>query len=158
MSNLLDYARSELDRAFPDKEDEIQQYGIRDILELIKVFSDQGHSGLSGPYVLAYFNRLVKFKPIGPLTGEDDEWGNPDNTEKHTQQNKRCFSVFRNNFDNSTAYDIKGQVFIDKDGFRYTDCDSWVSVTFPYEVPDKPEIVDERRNVVEEDNENGKSH
>lgn len=141
MSNFLDYARSELDRAFPDKDDLMQQLVIRDILELIEVFSNQKHSGMSAPYVLAHFNRLVNFKPIGPLMGEDDEWGNPYDTEKHMQQNKRCFSVFRDNFDNATAHDIRGRVFIDKDGFRYTNCDSWVSVTFPYDVPDKPEYV-----------------
>lgn len=143
MSNLYQYAESELRRTFPDETDEMQQYAISNILELIDTFSNQGHSGFSAPYVLQYFSRLAKWKPIGPLTGEDDEWGKPDG-EKQTQQNKRCSSVFRDHFDNSTARHIEGIVFIDQDGYSYTCRDSQVPITFPYEVPDQP--IYERRD------------
>lgn len=151
MSNLYDYASSELERAFPDKNDTMQQVAIKNILELIEVFSEQGHSNMSAPYVLSYFDRLVQFKPIGPLTGEEDEWGEPDNSTRHTQQNKRCPSVFRDNFDNSTARDIDARVFVNKDGDCYTSKDSVLNITFPYQVPDKPEIIKDKKG----DNQNG---
>ena len=141
MSNLTDYARKELDLAFPDKTDTMQQEIIGNILELLEVFSNQGHSGFSGNYALQYFDRLVRFKPILPLTGEDDEWEAID--DSGDEQNKRFFSVFRKNHDNSTAYNAEGKIFRRKsDGICYTNKDSSVPITFPYVVPERPEIVD----------------
>ena len=141
MSNMSEYAKSELELAFPhNTNDEIQVFLIKNIMELIQVFSKQGHSNHTAPYVLRYFNRLAMFKPIKPLTGEEDEWGEPYG-ENHTQQNKRGSQVFRNHFDNSTAYDIEGRIFIDENGWAYTTADSRVPVTFPYNIPDRPEYV-----------------
>ena len=143
--NLVEYAKSELERAFPASEDEDGMQGLanRCVLELIETFCEQGHSGLSGSYVLELFNRLVRGNPIQPLTGEDDEWGEPYG-EDHTQQNKRCSKVFRENFDNSTACNIEGIVFVDENGLTYTTGKSRVPVTFPYEVPEKPEYRHEK--------------
>lgn len=141
MSNLSEYAKTELELAFPhDTNDEMQTFVIKNIMELIQVFSKQGHSGTTASYVLRYFERLTKFRPIKPLTGEEDEWGEPYG-EDNTQQNKRGGQVFRNHFDNSTAYDIEGRIFIDEDGSAYMTADSRVPVTFPYNVPDRPEYV-----------------
>ena len=143
MSNFIDYAKRELERAFPDKSDLLQQSAIKDVLELLNTLSKQGHSNLSASYVLRLFNRLAQWKPIKPLTGEDDEWGEAYG-EDNTQQNKRYSAVFRKNHDNSTAYDIGGRVFIDENGLSYTNRDSCVPVIFPYAVPDKPEFVHRR--------------
>lgn len=99
---LYDYASSELKRAFPDESDPLQQLANKDILELIKVFSEQGHSGMSAPYVLSYFDRLVRFKPLGPLTGEDDEWiprGRSETNGPRTYQNRRLYSLFKSVYD-----------------------------------------------------------
>ena len=145
MSNLVDYAKRELDYCFPDKSDNLQQMAIKNVLELLETFSNQGHSGLSAPYVLDLFNRLAHWKPIKPLTGEEEEWYEAEG-ENNSQQNKRCSAVFRENYDNSTAVNIEGKVFIDKDGYGYTNHNSHVPVTFPYEVPDKPEFVKEGEN------------
>ena len=145
MSNLVDYAKRELECAFPDKSDGIQQGAIKNVIELLEIFGNQGHSGFSAPYVLKLFYRLACWKPITPLTGEDDEWREA-YYEDDTQQNKRYSGVFRKNHDNSTAYDIGGRVFIDENGLSYTSRDSWVPVTFPYEVPDEPEFVYRRAN------------
>lgn len=144
MSNLIDYAKAELERAFPNETDEMQLAAIQDIMELIEKFSEQNHSGFSGSYVLRYFERLVNFNPIRPLTGEEDEWDKPWG-ENQTQQNKRCSKIFRDNFDNSTAVNIEGKVFIDENGLSYTCYDSRVPVKFPYNVPDKPEYVHKKR-------------
>ena len=145
MSNLVEYAKKELDYCFPDKSDKLQQHAIENVLELLETFSEQGHSNLSAPYVLKLFGRLAHWKPIKPLTGEEDEWDEA-RGENNTQQNLRWFSVFRKNFDNSTAYNIEGRVFIDKDGYGYTNRDSSIPITFPYEVPDKPDFVKESNN------------
>lgn len=140
MSNLTDYAQKELNLAFPDKTDTMQQAIISNILELLEVFSNQGHSGLTGNYVLQYFDRLAHFEPILPLTGEDDEWKAID--DSGYEQNRRCHSVFRKNRDNSTAYNSNGKIFRRKsDGTCYTSKDSHIPITFPYAVPDSPEIV-----------------
>ena len=142
MSKLVEYAQRELEYAFPDKDDKLQQLAIKNVLELLEIFSEQGHTGISAPYVLGLFNRVAHWKPIKPLTGDDDEWGEA-HGENNIQQNKRYSSVFRKNYDNSTAYNSEGKVFIDKDGFCYTNCDSYVGITFPYEVPNEPEYVKE---------------
>lgn len=140
-SNIVDWAKRELDYAFAEyADDPLQQHANQNVLELLQVFSDQNHSGMSAPYVLRLFNRLANWKPIKPLTGEEDEWDEPDSDG--TQQNKRCFQVFRNKHDNSTAFDVEGKVFIDdKDGISYHNRDSSIPVVFPYEVPDKPQYV-----------------
>ena len=143
MSNLVEYAKRELEYCFPDKSDGMQQMAIKNILELLETFSNQGHSNHSAPYVLQLFNRLANWKPLKPLTGGDDEWEAIDET---TEQNLRCSQVFRKNHDNSTAVDIEGKVFIDMNGYGYTTRDSSVPITFPYEVPDKPEYVKESNN------------
>ena len=141
MSNLTDYAQKELDLAFPDKTDTMQQAINGNILELLEVFSNQGHSGFTGNYVLQYFDRLVRFLPILPLTGEEDEWEAID--DSGLEQNKRCYSVFRKNHDNSTAHDNDGKIFRRKsDGVCYTNIDSTIPITFPYDVPESPEIID----------------
>ena len=137
---LLDYAKRELDYAFPGEQDGMQQLAMENVMELLEKFCEQGHSGMSAPYVLGLFNRLVNWHPIKPLTGEEDEWKEAYG-ENEMQQNKRCSHVFRYHHDNSTAHDSHGKVFIDKDGCGYTCAESSVPITFPYEVPDKPEYV-----------------
>ena len=148
-SNLVTYAKEEMERSWPEAErDEMQQLACDNVLELLQVFSEQGHSGFSGNYVLSVFNKLVHFKPLSPLTGEEDEWYAP-GEHSGSQQNKRCGSIFRENGDNSTAYNSEANVFEDQDGFTFTSYLSAAPVTFPYIVPDKPNIVkvlDRRRN------------
>ena len=71
--SFVEYTESELTR-IPKDEDGMQDLVNRNILEIIKAFSEQGHSGLSASYVLSKLERLLQFKPISPLTGADDEW------------------------------------------------------------------------------------
>lgn len=141
----IDRAKEEMEKAWGKSDedgDDIQELVKQDVLELLEVFSKQGHSGMSASYVLGVFMRLANHKPLTPLTGEDDEWWEPNqNDPEKLQQNKRYSAVFRKNFDNSTAYNIDGRVFIDSDGYPYTCRESRVPVTFPYAVPDKPEYV-----------------
>jgi hypothetical protein len=146
---LKEYAEKEMSIAWPES-DETQDMIKKDILEVIDVFSNQGHSGMSGAYTLNCLDRLLRLKPLTPLTGADDEWGKPYGFDE-TQQNKRCSSVFRNRFDNKTAHDIEGKVFSSDGGKTFYSCrDSIIPVTFPYLPPAEAERV-----ILDEKTENG---
>ena len=139
MGNLVDYAKDELKRiGMIDSGEEYNDLAAEAILDLIELFSSQGHSGFSAPYVAGMFHRLAMFKPASPLTGEDDEW-NVSLCGDDSLQNKRYSAVFKDK--DGTAYNIEGKVFTDDGEIWYTSKDSKVNVTFPYVVPDKPEYV-----------------
>lgn len=119
-------------------EDEMQEDICKHVLELLKVFSDEGHSGSTAPYTVNLFKKLAMFEPIVPLTGEDWEWHEP---SPGVFQNIRCSRVFKqaDRF-NGQAYDIEGRVFREPTGACYTGAESRVPVTFPY--TPKTEYVD----------------
>jgi hypothetical protein len=116
------------------------------ILGLLAVFENAGHSGSSAPYAINLFSKLASFKPIAPLTGEEWEWVHVYDHPDHgpVYQNKRCSSVFK---DNAGTYDIEGIVFWEwyknEEGemskIYFTGRESSVPVTFPYVKPEKPE-------------------
>ena len=144
--SLLSYAESELDHIGLTEEDEYNGMMRKHILHMIKEFADEGHSGFSAQYAIDILSKLLSFKPLTPLTGEDDEWCDvSEYSGTTTYQNKRCFSVFKEGKDGE-AYNIDGKVFWewykDEDGnaFKsYYGChDSRVPVTFPYTVPEEP--------------------
>ena len=144
MSNLVEYAKDELKRiGMIDSGEPYNDMGTKAILDLIELFSSQNHSGFSAPYVINVFSRLAKFKPLSPLTGEDDEW----NEVGDIFQNKRYSAVFKDKDGN--AYNVEGKVFTDDGEVWYTCKDSRVNVTFPYVVPDKPEEIYRNEEVEE---------
>ena len=131
--------------------DDIQESICKDMLELLSVFSSQGHSGFSANYLMNCFEKLARFEPIVPLTGEDWEWNDTGDYGygDRIYQNKRCSRVFKqeDRFDGQ-AYDVGGKVFIehgyDDNGeettYSYTNGDSAVPITFPY--TPKTEYID----------------
>lgn len=147
MSSLVFHAKRELEAAGWFKRDVIRDDGTIDgaydgmigpaVMELVQRFAAQGHSGMSASIVRGLFHVLADFKPLGPLTGEDDEWNEVGDQDGHPlYQNNRCSRVFKCN---GVAYDIDGRVFEDPCGGRYTNFNSRVVVTFPY--TPKTEIV-----------------
>lgn len=72
------------------------------IIELLTVFAEQGHSGFSANYAINIFNKLARFKTISPLTFKEDEWEEPCNLAG-TRQNKRDSRFFKN-ADGSISY------------------------------------------------------
>ena len=150
MSNLIEHAKSELEFAGYFNGSEINNAMAEDVLELIKVFSEQGHSGFSASFALKLFTKLADFKPISPLTGEDNEWCE---AADGVFQNKRYSGLFKqaDKFDGK-AYDIYGKIFRDPDGSTWTNSDSFTVVEFPY-VP-KSEIIDRPPTNDEEKKEN----
>lgn len=132
---MVEWAKKELE-LLGGQDDEMQQMINKNILQMVETFCEQGHTGFSASYALGIITRLLDWKPITPLTGEDDEWND---VGRGTQQNKRCSAVFR---ENGEAYYIEGKVFSDNGGKSwFTNRNSRVPVTFPYTVPDKPEYI-----------------
>lgn len=136
-----EYGREELERIGYFKEgDDPYNVGVANaILELLEVFDNQMHSNCTAPYTAGMFHRLAMFKPITPLTGEDDEW-----TEvgPGVFQNKRYSAVFKDEKKGGKAYNIEGKVFSDDGGETwFTNRNSRVYIDFPYTVPEHPERV-----------------
>lgn len=142
-SNMYKWAKAELERLIPEDDDDgMQQMINKDILNIVKVFCSQGHSGTTGNYTLSMINRLLDWKPLTPLTGEESEWSEVIDGSDLSQQNKRCSAVFRRNYDNSTAYYLYGKVFSDDGGQSwFINGESHIPITFPFTVPAKPEKV-----------------
>ena len=152
MSNLHSHALAEFRAAgWTDDEgkfkEEMQEAICKHVLELLKVFADEGHSGSTAPYAVNMFKKLAMFEPLVPLTGEDWEWTE---VSEGVFQNKRCSRVFKqaDRF-NGQAYDLDGRVFYewnerdldpDEKGYPgkrrfqsyYTSRESMVPITFPY--------------------------
>lgn len=134
MSNLVEHAKREFlalgYMPIEEEEDGPNKWIQENVLELLRVFSEQGHSGSSAPYCVGMFKKLAMFEPLGPLTGEDHEWSE---VSDGVFQNKHCSHVFKqaDRF-NGQAYDLNGRVFREPNGCCYTKNGSCVPVTFPY--------------------------
>lgn len=118
--------------------DEMQEMICKQVLTLLDVFADAGHSGTSAPYAINLFKSLASFEPIGPLTGEDAEWNE---VGPGVYQNNRCSHVFKDVTENEgKPYDTNGRIFREPNGACYTGKGSRVTITFPY--TPKREYVD----------------
>ena len=142
---MLEWAKDELIRSGhnpDDTEEGPNKWLAQGVLRLLEVFCDEGHSGASAPFAVNTFQRLAKWKPLTPLTGEPDEWMDVGNG---TFQNRRYSAVFKEGKDGQ-AYWIDGIVFWEwlegEDGpFKsyFTTYDRRVPITVPFAVPDEPE-------------------
>jgi hypothetical protein len=139
MSNLIKHAIKELELIRENNNDPIQISIEKDILEIIDTFSKQHHSGTTANYVINIINKLLQFKPLSPLTGEDWEWTE---VSEGIFQKKRDSTVFKqkDRF-NGNPYTIEGKIFTNDNGISFfTSSDSFQEITFPYS-PKKPEII-----------------
>ena len=126
LDQSVEYVRTDAGR-------EIDFWMRQDILELIRVFAAQGHSGSSASWCIDMFQKLASYQTLTPLTGKDDEWndvtkyGDPNSK---LWQNNRNSSIFKNE---TLAYYLDGKVFREPDGASYTSSDSIVTIeSFPY--------------------------
>ena len=116
-----------------------------DVLDILRVLETQGHSGLSIKYLIGVLTKLVRFQPLTPLTGGDDEWVE---VKEGLWQNKRCSALFKDAEGNARWND--GIIFEDQNGCRFAAyhmqaedgsvLSSAVPVTFPW-TPPEPKLV-----------------
>ena len=119
MSNLVKHAKRELEFAgLFDKDSDYDGMAGRAVMELVKVFAKQGHSGMSASLVRNLFNKVADFKPLTPITCEEEEWSNGI-SGNDTFQNKRCSAVFKEGKDGKPYY-IDAIVFRGQNGSCFT--------------------------------------
>lgn len=160
--SFIDFAKEELKRIGynPDPDpnsDDINDYAVICILELLKTFAKQEHSNFSAHYILKIFNKLIKFEPLSPLTGEDDEWIEIYADEDEiTYQNKRCARVFKTitiKTKEEKCHLNDHYVFVDKNGDAFTGYKSYLAIDkFPFSIPNKVYIhegTDEAKTWIE---------
>lgn len=102
----------------------------RHMIDMARVFSAEGHSGMSAAWAVGCLTKLLSYEPIRPLTGDADEWVVHGDGDELYAQNRRCGRVFRRR--DGTAYDIDAVVFEEPDGGRFTSHQSRRDISFPY--------------------------
>lgn len=107
MSNLVEHAKYELELAgLFDKDSDYDGMLGDAVLELVKVFAKQGHSGFSAHQTLQIFNQVANFKNLTPIGKSADEWIDQSNVSSEPMwQNKRRGSTFSRD-GGKTWYDI----------------------------------------------------
>ena len=86
MADMVKFAEKELDLI--GETDPMRKH----LLEMVKLFSDQNHSGFSAAFAVSRLSQLLRFEPLTDLTYKKDEW---EKVGHRMYQNKRDFSVFK---------------------------------------------------------------
>lgn len=156
MSNLIEYAKSELELiGYDEKCDGIDLLMKNNILELMEVFSKQGHSGFSGRYCIDVFSSLARFEPLKPVMGTDDEWTNVAELSDGVPmfQNKRHYAVFKDS-ENGKPYFLDAIVW-DQDGNTFTGTIEGISSSQYIKLPFIPKTfyikINENREIINHD-------
>ena len=126
---LIEHAKTELEMAglFSKEGDFYEGMTGESVMELIEVFSKQGHSGMSAPMVLDIFKKLANYEPLQPITGKNEEWGDITDIgdDKSWYQNKRCSALFKDGEDGRPYY-IDAIIKRDQDGTCWSGM-AWLS-------------------------------
>jgi hypothetical protein len=73
--SLTQHAEFELRRAgMMDKSSDYEGMVGYAVLDLVRTFAAQGHSGGSAMQTIALFTHLAKYQTLTPLTADKDEW------------------------------------------------------------------------------------
>lgn len=142
--SLLEHAEQELNIiGMTDESDHYRKH----ILHMVNEFAVEHHSGFTASFTIGMLEKLLKFLPLSPLTGDDSEWNDVSQYSNGVlYQNNRCSRIFK---DENGAYDVEGKVFWEwsereyeegEEGYPgtykfksyYTNGDSRTLVTFPY--------------------------
>ena len=131
MSKITAYAMQELELAgLFDKNSAYEGLIGTCVMQMVRTFDDQNHSGESAKATREIFTRISQHLPLTDLTGEESEWEDVSEISGYELfQNKRCYQVFR---DEKGAFDVEGIIFKCQDGSKYTNSDSHVRIEFPY--------------------------
>lgn len=140
--SLYDHAVRELDLLGLVEEDEMNGAMRKHLLHMVEEFSKEGHSGFSASYAIGVLDKLLKYEPVTPLTGEAWEWVDVAEQNGSTLfQNKRCGRVFKGQ--DGKAWDIDGKIFYEwmtdpevNEGqpykVYYSNKESHTPIEFPY--------------------------
>jgi len=118
---------------YPESDEEDPNKWIQEnVIDLLTVFSSQGHSGFSAPYCIEYFRKLANHEPLSPIQCTAEEWVDvSEYSGKSMFQNKRLSSIFKNGMEGKPYY-LDAIIFKDQDGCTFTsnDCDGISSRQF----------------------------
>jgi len=117
-SGLYVHAKKELEKAGMFDEDSDYNGGIgAAVLDLVKTFGDQGHSGGSAGSTLYCFDKVANWKTLSPITDNPDEWREVGEQEPRTPtgtgtcwQSTRSPSLFSED-GGITYYDLDDPAF-----------------------------------------------
>lgn len=119
MSNLVKHAENELKLAgMFDKDSDYDGMLGKAVLDLVKVFAKQGHSGFSAHQTLRIFNEVARYKPLSPIGASKDEWMNvSEMSGAEMWQNRRRSTTFSRD---------GGKTWYDIDDPKLNNGDTWV--------------------------------
>jgi hypothetical protein len=145
-SGLLLFAEQELAR-ITKADDGMQAHINKHLLDMVRVFSEESHTGFSAHYTINILNRLLRFLPLSPIEDTPEDWNE---VGPGDYQHKRCSKVFKDKdkFDGK-AFTIDAKVFSDDGGKSwFTNSNSQEVIEFPYYVPTSPKryLVDKDGN------------
>tara|TARA_R110000868_G_scaffold317483_1_gene578313 strand:+ start:238 stop:822 length:585 start_codon:yes stop_codon:yes gene_type:complete len=142
---LIEHAKLELEIAglFSKEGDFYEGMTGESVMELIEVFSKQGHSGMSAPMVADIFKKLANYEPLQPITGKDEEWGDVRdfNDGKSWYQNKRCSALFKDGEDGRPYY-IDAIIKRDQKGICWSGL-AWLNEE-DYKIGDRSKMIGKR--------------
>lgn len=139
MGALRDYVEMELTSiGYDDKCNGIDLSMKNCVLELIDLFSSQGHSGFSANECVNLFNRLARMEPLQPIMCTDDEWTDvSDISGEPLFQNKRHSAVFKKGKDGK-PYFLDAIIWTDEDGCGFTGTVEGIWSGQPIKIPFTP--------------------
>lgn len=125
MASLIEYAKREFSELGWDKtDDQMQKMACENILELLDVLENQGHTNFSVQYVLSQFNQLARFQPITQIKDEPRFWAKGEHGGQHSKE----FSLFK---ENGVIKWQNGIVFVTPRNTSWQSSDSSVIVELP---------------------------
>lgn len=157
MGALREYAEMELASiGYDDNCDGIDLSMKNSVLELIDVFSRQGHSGFSANECVNLFNRLARMEPLKPIMCTDDEWFDvSDISGEPFFQNKRHSAVFKKG-KNEKPYFLDAIIWVDEEGCGFTGNVEGIWSAQPIRIPFTPKSfrvkVDSERKIIDTEN------
>ena len=90
-SPLVDHAQKELElTGMFDKDSNYQGETGKAVMELIKLFSKQNHSGMSASICLEIFNVVARFKNLAPITSDPDDWNDVSSLTVRKEKTWQC--------------------------------------------------------------------